>query len=837
MMLIKRMKRALAVLLALVLCAGADIGLQTEAANAAADGMIRVLLTRVGTNRTSLTMKTGCEYIVGGTGGTRIASGSTVKLQLSGGSIYLSAGGETLNAGKKVTLYRLEKGNEGVQFTSPNLANSYCGDMIFTVASGAIQPVCRIYIEDYLYGVVAYEMSNTFPIEALKAQAVCARTYAMRLKKSSGSYDVTDTTTHQVFRGFNGSYKNVIAAVDATRGQCLTYGGTYAGCWYTASNGGQTESTKNIWGGAIAYSVVKDDPYDLENPSSTAKRHTVPKDPSEKALNAKLETLLVVRFAPQLKELGLSGESGDIRIEKIESIAPHTPKYPEPSRTFTQIRFGCTVSSVNADGERMSSKLVADIPTYDLLADVLSLGISSTTAETIYVEEDENSFDIVFRRYGHGVGLSQRGAQQMAKEYGMSSDQILAFYFEGTELRIGSFSDMTGQNLPSAPDTPAVPDVTPEPTEPSDAEYETLSYGDTGEKVKKLQAKLKELGYFEGVLGGNYLTLTTAAVKAFQTDFGFEADGVATEAVQKAIFAAQAKPAATPEPTPAPTPVITPAPTPVPTPEPTPQPTPAPTLPVSGEVRASVPGGGKLIVYAKANASSAVKGRLENGAVLRLYGFVGDWAAVSAGGVKGYCNKEHLAPLSAAPTPTPAPTPSPTIVPTPVPEETPSAELKTGDDARVQVAQGTRLRVYRKPSASAAIEGTLENGAIVRIYGLNPAWAAIKAGSMKGYVGREYLAPVSAEPVPTVKPTAAPTPVPDEPETDGETAWNAYAKVRIPVGGKLGLRTAPAQNAMSIAYLTNGTKLKVYARAGEWARVASGTKSGYVPLKYLQIYE
>ena len=118
-----------------------------------------------------------------------------------------------------------------------------------TLSGGGILTVLRVYVETYLYGVVPFEMSNSYPLEALKAQAVAARTYAMRAKSSSGSYDLSDSASSQVFRGYNASYGNAIAAVDATRGVCLMYGGSYAQCYYTASNGGQTESVASAWGG------------------------------------------------------------------------------------------------------------------------------------------------------------------------------------------------------------------------------------------------------------------------------------------------------------------------------------------------------------------------------------------------------------------------------------------------------------------------------------------------------------------------------------------------------------------------------------------------------------
>ena len=69
----------------------------------------------------------------------------------------------------------------GVRFTSPSLANLFCGDLTFTVSGSGIQTVLSIYIETYLYGVLPYEMGNSSGIEALKAQAVAARTYTVRM--------------------------------------------------------------------------------------------------------------------------------------------------------------------------------------------------------------------------------------------------------------------------------------------------------------------------------------------------------------------------------------------------------------------------------------------------------------------------------------------------------------------------------------------------------------------------------------------------------------------------------------------------------------------------------
>ena len=129
-------------------------------------------------------------------------------------------------------------------------------------------------VEDYLLGVVPYEMSDSFPLEALKAQAVCARTYALSHVDSSREYDVVDTTNDQVFRPVLSVNSRTAQAVTETAGLVVTSGGTLASCYYSASNGGQTELPSHVWSqndASSCYAMV-DDPYDLENPESVRKK-------------------------------------------------------------------------------------------------------------------------------------------------------------------------------------------------------------------------------------------------------------------------------------------------------------------------------------------------------------------------------------------------------------------------------------------------------------------------------------------------------------------------------------------------------------------------------------
>ena len=138
--------------------------LPAPAAQAAGDGMIRVKLTKLGSGLSSITLKTSGGYACAG---KTIASGSTVTVTQSGSSLTLSVNGQQVTSGSQIALNRLSGGlSSSVKFTSPSKSNTFHADLIFSV-NGGIQTVARMYIETYLYGVVGYEMSNSYPIEAL----------------------------------------------------------------------------------------------------------------------------------------------------------------------------------------------------------------------------------------------------------------------------------------------------------------------------------------------------------------------------------------------------------------------------------------------------------------------------------------------------------------------------------------------------------------------------------------------------------------------------------------------------------------------------------------------
>ena len=313
--------------------------------------------------------------------------------------------------------------------------NPYPGDLSFQAVkqsggSYKLYVIAHVYIEDYLYGVVPYEMGNSSNVEALKAQAVAARTYTVRMmsRRASNRYDVVDTTSDQVYRGTPSGNANCVTAIDSTRGIVLQYGGEYVMTYYSASNGGQTESAPHgVGSGAYAYFTVKDDPFDYANPSSTVKKKTVYKDLTHASNPSGLISLLQRKAESQL------GQS--VTLVSLQSVTPHTPKYEAPSRLYTKMDFELTART--ASGSLQTVTVTCDI--FSELESMLGMSIQSAKNELWSVEETASGFSLQARRYGHGVGMSQRGAMYMGK-LGYTYDEILGFYYEGCQRVQKSFT-------------------------------------------------------------------------------------------------------------------------------------------------------------------------------------------------------------------------------------------------------------------------------------------------------------------------------------------------------------------------------------------------------------
>ena len=140
----------------------------------------------------------------------------------------------------------------------------YRGGFEYTVSGGGLQVVNVVDLEDYVKGVLPSEMPGDWDLEALKAQAVCARTFACLTTKHLSAYgfDVCNTTDCQVYYGVSTATSATDRAVEETEGECLYYDGELAEAYYHSSDGGATEDAENVWGTDIPYLQGKEDPYE-----------------------------------------------------------------------------------------------------------------------------------------------------------------------------------------------------------------------------------------------------------------------------------------------------------------------------------------------------------------------------------------------------------------------------------------------------------------------------------------------------------------------------------------------------------------------------------------------
>ena len=404
-----------------------------------------------------------------------LPAGSNIVLQIRDEQLYLFYRDATVAAGTAMSLTRNASGKEemtGLRFEKNG--NLYPGDLSVRISGGQLQCILTLSVEDYLLGVLPYEMSESFPMEALKAQAVCARTYALSHLTPDSSWDLVDTTNDQVFKGVDPSTVNCTKAVADTAGIVCTWKDQLAVCYFAASNGGQTAKISQAWPGAsdIGCYQVKDDPYDLENPQSLTRQYTFRKDGTK--LFSSLTASLYESVRSDFLELGFMDGQESFRIDGINAVSLQAPRFGDGSRLMTELAVTFTASgkmlvpveaplapvaededfllfatpdpSAESDAEPTPTPRISDwipagkeftvvLPIFPDLIRSLNLSIYGADNELLNITEMEDSFVLTSGRYGHGVGLSQRGAEWMAGQYGMAYTEILDFYYPGTKLK------------------------------------------------------------------------------------------------------------------------------------------------------------------------------------------------------------------------------------------------------------------------------------------------------------------------------------------------------------------------------------------------------------------
>jgi stage II sporulation protein D len=185
----------------------------------------------------------------------------------------------------------------------------YRGRMVLTRAGGGVLVVNHVTLEHYLYGVVPAEMPASWPAEALKAQAVVARSYALTSRSTGLPWDVFADVRSQVYRGVLAEVPATTAAVRATRGRVVTVGGRVAQTFFFSTSGGRTAANEEGFGGTpISYLRSVADPHDDLSPV-----HTWTARFTRRAADRKLGSLVLGR----LRRLGVATRSSSGRAATV----------------------------------------------------------------------------------------------------------------------------------------------------------------------------------------------------------------------------------------------------------------------------------------------------------------------------------------------------------------------------------------------------------------------------------------------------------------------------------------------------------------------------------------
>jgi stage II sporulation protein D len=297
--------------------------------------------------------------------------------------------------------------------------------------------------EAYLYGVIHQEMSQSNPIEALKAQAIAARTYfaVRRFAHQIDGFDVCTTTHCQVYKGFGGEYATTNQAVDETRGLMMYANALPVQAYYHKNSGGQTENSENVWSSEIPYLRGIPDPY---SPEYTWTYELFLED-----MQAKLEengydpgTIETVNIINNLDSgsaaaLEIGGSKNDLILqkEKIRAVFGYTvikSLYFNIGQGTSQIN----IYSANGKGTSSGDLYVISSngkSTKTMTSDLYMFnGITKIKA----AQSEVASGSILFsgKGYGHRVGMSQDGAIEMAKQ-GLTYEDILNYYYTAIEIR------------------------------------------------------------------------------------------------------------------------------------------------------------------------------------------------------------------------------------------------------------------------------------------------------------------------------------------------------------------------------------------------------------------
>jgi len=337
----------------------------------------------------------------------------TVRVGASGNAVVTDGSGRTLGTlppmlgfvaqvqGGQVVLHTFRGRELWVRPTDNSFVfitdDWYRGRLRLVARPDGLLAVNHVPLEEYLYSVVGSEMYPFWPLEALKAQAVAARSFVLfRLRRPADpDFDVGRTVTWQAYKGYSRESDSTREAVTATTGQVVTYRGQIIEAVYHAASGGHTENVEDIWSAPRPYLRGVPD-FDQEAPVySWQKTFT----------QAELSRLL----------------------PGVGQVTSLTPVRTTPQGRVIQMQVTGTAGTKTFTGAELRRLL-------DLRSTLFQVTPTrGDIASTNPVDTSNGGFEFQGRGFGHGLGMSQWGAFGLAQR-GYNYQQILQYYYQGTEI-------------------------------------------------------------------------------------------------------------------------------------------------------------------------------------------------------------------------------------------------------------------------------------------------------------------------------------------------------------------------------------------------------------------
>ncbi len=340
---------------------------------------------------------------------------------------------------------------------SGHQARQYEGSFEIRGTAGKVSVVNVLNTEQYVAGVVPYEMSDSWPLEALKAQAVAARSFAVanRSKHLAQGFELCDSALCcQKYAGFSASHVNSRRAVEETTGQVAKFGGQVVQLFYHSNSGGHTENSEDVWSSALPFARAVFDPFSVSEPlvgHLVSRSDSSGEFPARWLLSFTREELELLLAA---KELGV-GTLLEIRSlsrsaggRHLEILVRGTDGERVLTRSATRFTFNLfsslyeiipihrRVHAIGADGR------VREISVSERLSVTGPGGTVTSAASGVWMagigrQRQVSVLPVGFsfdgRGWGHGVGMSQWGAFEMAR-HGYTYSQILQYYFQGITI-------------------------------------------------------------------------------------------------------------------------------------------------------------------------------------------------------------------------------------------------------------------------------------------------------------------------------------------------------------------------------------------------------------------